>query len=680
MTGKRDELFVIERDGVFVLPVLHERLEFADVVRSSFERLTPDAVAVEVPSSLETVWRQAVERLPSISVVVFENAAGETIYLPVHPADALVEAARSAIGRGLPMACADLDVDGYADYRDPLPDSYAAMRLGLPAFYRAFRDSVRPRDPADDRREASMAYHARRLRREGASRVLLLCGMHHAEGVAEALGREQGVPLTRPRRRNVRIVHLHPESLGEVLQEVPFYVAAYEERRAGLPAEPPRREPAAPGRDYGPFRVLSGGRGDRPDRAADALRRAARHAGWGDWQGWRRGDEPSAGADDAGGDTVPGPLDRLKLQWRLLREAEGALAAAAPDERVETWQRRNLARYSRNLARVSGQLVVDLFDLLVAARGCVSENFAYEAHALATAYPRQTESAPGLPTARIRADEMFDGVRRIRLHRRLRRRKREDWHRLLRRRREEGRPGEWIAGLLDGEGLCSYPPEDEIVENFGRYLRSRGKLILSEERSRSVPFTTSVLDGIDVRETIRHKPEGKIYVRELGRVPGGVGSVVVILDEDDDPAGEKFPYTQTWLGEHEQESDMAFYSTAPERGIVGPGICRVTYGGFVLCRPPRRMRDVWTDADYRLAERKSEVLLLAALDYSEERVVVFVGPRPPRPLLHQVAARVDRRILHVPIGTLSPSTLRRIRVMHILSGQQRRSIAKEYIW
>ena len=125
---------------------------------------------------------------------------------------------------------------------------------------------------------------------------------------------------------------------------------------------------------------------------------------------------------------------------------------------------------------------------------------------------------------------------------------------------------------------------------------------------------------------------------------------------------------------------MAFYCTSPEQAIVGPGISRVTYGGFLLCYPPRRMRDVWSDADYRMAERKSEVLLLAALDYSEERVVVFVGARPPRPLLHQLAARIDRRVLHVPIGTLSPSTIRRIRVMHILSGQQKRSIAKDYIW
>ena len=77
---------------------------------------------------------------------------------------------------------------------------------------------------------------------------------------------------------------------------------------------------------------------------------------------------------------------------------------------------------------------------------------------------------------------------------------------------------------------------------------------------------------------------------------------------------------------------MAFYSTRPEHGIVGPGICRCEYGGFLMSYPPRRLVDVWADPDYRLAESKAERLLLAALDYSQDRVVVHVAARPPRSL------------------------------------------------
>jgi hypothetical protein len=306
----------------------------------------------------------------------------------------------------------------------------------------------------------------------------------------------------------------------------------------------------------------------------------------------------------------------------------------------------------------------------------VSDNFAWEAHRIALAYPEQAAVATDAPTARIRADEIHDGVRRMHIRRMVRRPKRPDWSSLLRRRRKDERwDGEWLEGF-DGETICSYPPEDIVVEDFGRYLKRRGKNVLSEEQARSVPFTSSVLDGIDVRETIRHWSEGKIYVRELGRVPGEVGSLVVIFDEDE----ERYPHLQTWLGEHDQESDMAFFCTDPTQAVVGPGICRTTYGGFLLSYPPQRMLDVWSDPDYRIAESRAETLLMAALDYTTERIVVHVAPRPPRPILQQLAVRLGLKVLHLPLGALSPSTVRRIRVMHILSGHDKRKTARDFIW
>jgi hypothetical protein len=664
-----DSVFPFVRDGVHILPVLHERIEYADLVRLAMAELEPDAVAVEVPSSLETRWIQGVDRLPAASVLLYETGAGQTIYLPIQPADPMVEAARAARERGVGVCCADLDVDGYADYRDPVPDAYALLRLGVASVLEAFRQLNRPRDRGDRPREACMAYHARRLRSAGAERVLLVCGMHHADGVARQLERDQGIPLTPPVRKNVRLVHLHPQSLAEVWSELPFYVAAYEARRRGWPAEPEHETPEPAGRSYGPFRVLSGGRGDDPQRMRDAVARAAR-------QGTARTSTwPASGRAE-----LPGPVDRLRLQWSLVRESERALAASSPDEEVQAWQRRLLARYTRNLALASGRLVVDLFDLLAAARGCVSENFAWELHRLAVAYPPQGETARDLATARIRADELYDGVRRLRLFRRIRRPKRPDWRRLFRRgRRSERWAGEWLEGF-DVNAICSYPPEDILVEDFGRYLRGRGKSVLSEEQARTVPFTTSVLDGIDVRETIRNWHEGRIMVRELGRAPGEVGSVIVIFDDESPRDEPRYPYLQTWHGEHDQESDMAFYCTDPAQGIVGPGICRTTYGGFLLSHPPRRMADVWTDPDYRMAESKAEVLLLAGIDYTTEPMVVYVAARPPRSILFQLAARMDLKIVYLPLGSLSPATLKRIRVMHILSGQDKRGLARDYIW
>jgi hypothetical protein len=125
---------------------------------------------------------------------------------------------------------------------------------------------------------------------------------------------------------------------------------------------------------------------------------------------------------------------------------------------------------------------------------------------------------------------------------------------------------------------------------------------------------------------------------------------------------------------------MAFYATNPFEHVVGPGILRAEYGGFLMSYPPRRLTDVWHDIDYLFAESKSETLLLAALDFSLERFVVYVAAKPPRSIFRTIAAQSGRKIVYIPIGQLSPITLKKIRVLHILDGYDKRSTAKDYIW
>lgn len=367
-------------------------------------------------------------------------------------------------------------------------------------------------------------------------------------------------------------------------------------------------------------------------------------------------------------------LERPRVQMDLLREAE-AKYTESTGEKIAHWQRRMIARFTRNLAQISGDLVANVYDLAVAARSVVDDNYGWEVWQMANRYLAQQEKCD-LETVRLSAGEIWINTKKLRIRRRLPRPKQRLKPTGLKPRKREKFPGEW-ARQTTGDAICSYPPEDLVIEDYGRFLKTKAKALLSEERVRVEPFTTSILDGIDIRETIRNWHRRKIYVRKADRLAGEVGAVVVIFDEDRE---DHYQYLTTWLGEHQNESDMAFYSTFPFEHLVGPGIGRAEYGGFLMTLPPRRLYDVWSDSDYDFVESKPERLLMAALDYSVERFVVYVGARPPRSIFRSIASHLGRKILYVPIGQLSPTKLKKLRVVHVLDSYERRAEAKEYLW
>jgi hypothetical protein len=360
------------------------------------------------------------------------------------------------------------------------------------------------------------------------------------------------------------------------------------------------------------------------------------------------------------------------LVWRV-----GA-ASYAEQTRIDTsrWQRRLFFDFVRRYARIRGQLVGGLYEWVVGARGVGDDNLAWEVFDVSRCYPWQEESAE-IDTARVDGDLLDLGTRTVRFRRRFMRVKQRPIAVPVRARPTADEPGVWLQAF-QGDGICSYPPEDIVVEDWGRHLKRRAVSILSAEHSHSEPFTTSMLDGIDLRETLLRLHEGRIWVHERGRDVGSAGSVVMIFDED--RGGSTFPYLMSWLGEHEQESDMALYATDPLQQVVGPGIMRATYGGFMLTYPPGRLFDVWRDPDYRAAHLKPEVLLMAAIDYSIDKLVVHVGPRPPGSRMRDYAAARGRRVVYLPLGSLSPVSLRAVRTVHILAGRDKREIAKDYVW
>ncbi len=647
--------------GVAVLPILHGRLEFAWMVRKAIEKLTPAALAVELPDSLGDAVHRAVGRLPLLSVVEYADASGRPVYLPIEPADALVEAVRRGHELGIPVHLVDRDVDTYPQSRDRYPDALASESVGARTFLRTALECAahNPRGPEDDAREQTMAHNVAalvRARNPAAgpdSVVLLICGLHHARAVIDLLrgmlagSQPPPTPLRRVKRDDVRIHHLSEASSREVLAELPFVNAAYERSRGTAP-------PSA--------------QGIAPTATVVDLFTRARQA--------PRIDPFRTPAPPEPPEDRPRATGRMGLLLALCQEARAAHKERT-GETLRPGALMQLLRYACRYAYLEGGLGPDLYQLVIAARGFVDDNYAHEVWEVATHYPWQT-TRPEFAAFDLSLRDLHDRVRTIRFHPKTMQRR----HRLMRvikPRPKEKRPGEW-AEQFDGDSMCSYPPEDLALEHYGAFLRRRTERVLTASQTIVEPFTTNLYDGVDVRETVRNWHSGTLYVRRELAIKGKPGAVVVIFEDELLTADEpKFPWHMTWQGEHAEEGDMALYATDPFERTVGPGIGRALYGGFLLNRPPGTMFGVWEDPFYRDARSKAERLLLAALDHTSERLVVYVAPSPPRQSLRQLAQRMDRKIVHVPLGQLSPITLKRLRVFHVLSDRTARSNARGYI-
>ena len=375
---------------------------------------------------------------------------------------------------------------------------------------------------------------------------------------------------------------------------------------------------------------------------------------------------------------VPYEPDRLKANSELINIALKNLWKN-DKERLSNIQLKIMNKFARNYSLLSGGLVPGFYQLIVAARGVADDNFAYEVWEKGSDYPWQTDN-PELPVLDLKGDDLYIDQMKIRFHRRIKTSRRRLVPIPVKKKRQENIPGEWKRDF-NRQFICSYPQEDVVIEGYGRHLQKRALEIKSEENSRVVPFQTSMMDGIDIRQTIRDLHRGRIYVRENIPLKGKVGSVVVIFDEDIPEKGgrEGFPWKVTWLGEHDQESDMSFYSTPAGEVMDGPGISRCQYGGFMLTYPPMRVFDIWRDNYFKSARNKPEKLLMAAIDYCVEKNVVYVAAKPPSGWCQGMAARHGKKLIYIPIGSFSNVTLKKLRQFHVLEGHHVRKFAHQYI-
>lgn len=695
-------------DGrLLIVPVYHSKVTFAGVVRDAFDRFKPDVVAVELPPDIRENVLDAVQRLPFLSVVGYveeddvptghivpDGTTGDgqpafTVqlhprytYVPVHPGDGMIEAIRLATERRVHVEFIDTIIDGYVPDVMEMPDEEAIHHL---AGFDEFKELVTARmdgsrsNPVDRDREACMATRVLDLIAGGKTVLCVIGFVHHAR-LRDLIERGARVAVQAARGHDEQqVFDVDPASADLILGDMPFVEYLHELARM-----------LARTRDHAT--LIEGIAGMKVTFFERTEQRERGEATSG------QDDGGAAGPGGAGKPAVEDArwLDAMRRTTSMeVRALSGKpftrqlaiemLFATASTVYVEYFARKpvppsalaGLAQHLRNWAALRGKLIPSLDQVALAAKGFVNDEFAGIVLDMARCYPF-VDPAPPYPTVHHDAGDVLKGAGNILLRNRFPSQRRS-WMRLpIKRRPKERYPGEWGDKWRSTRGMCSYPPEDTKEETFFNQLRQRAMHQLEERHVKIHEFTSSLLDGVDFRETMRRWSEKKVFVKEIVPVIGKAGSVVVIFDEDERDA---FTNKVTWWAEHGQESDMAFYATFPEDHLVGPGIARIEIGGMVSIFPPRHVPEIWTM--FRAQEatfKKHEILALAGITFSAERFIPYIADNPPSKRLERIAAARGRVLVHVPLWKLSTETVESTRYLHVLAGKGVRRYAGEYIF
>ena len=340
-----------------------------------------------------------------------------------------------------------------------------------------------------------------------------------------------------------------------------------------------------------------------------------------------------------------------------------------------------LQRFARNLALVARRLTPSKYQFLLAAKNTINDDFAFQLLRLIDHYPFFEEDS-ALPEMKMEQDEEegeADGEKLV-LRLRLPRAVQEELAGEpleFQEPAEEQEQGSWNERWEDGEHHVSHMPQDSRLEAFFQYIRDKCRRILSDQQVRLQELQASLMDGLDMRETLRNLPLGKIIVREQLPGIGDVGPVVVIFHRPGEET--QYPHEQMWFAEHTGESDLALYSTEPGIKLDGPGISRCQYGGVLSLYPPTGRARVWGNPRYAGTESRADLLLKAAIDRSRKPIVAYVASQGPSAEMLSLATSRGIHILYVPLDTLSAETLKRVRTFHVLADRDVRPLAHMYI-
>ena len=334
-------------------------------------------------------------------------------------------------------------------------------------------------------------------------------------------------------------------------------------------------------------------------------------------------------------------------------------------------------QYVRNLTLMENRLTPDLYTLITAAKQFSGDPFAIAVLEAAREYPFQDIEPSTIESLVLGIDKAISSDNNsINMKNRLSEIQTE-WRGVkLKPEPDTKKQTQWKYNW-NPYGQCSWPPEDDQIESFNTHVREQSKLLLSNDLARSEKFTSSLKDGVDLRDTLRNWHEGGIYVKEIPASRGRVEIVVFIFDIEPNP--KNYSWCQTWYAEHNEESTLCFFATDYMNDMVGPGVGRATYGGCMMIYPPRPIPDIWKDPRIHIGKTLEEKLLEAAFFHSQEKHITIVTPCLPKSLWRKISYKYNKSIVHIPLKRFSNQTIEKIRRFHVLNGREIRSFANHFI-
>ncbi len=636
-------------DRITCLPVVHGSGDCAMAVRRWLLEHPCDCIAVELPESFKEAVIAGVENLPKPSIVIqpaqsgFESQlqqehswqpddedsddesdedAATCSYVPIDPCQPVIMALRVALGEHWPIEFCDLETAQFEPIAAAMPDPYALKTVPLERFATAILPSIpRPFQQQANDRIRHMAHRLCELEKRHKN-IVVLCNI-----------------LSWP-------------WLHEAYREAANAQQPEQTTTSDTPPELPVGDDVAPAESFAV----------NPNSLIFLFGELPYITGLYEQARMQLEDDTNLSIDGVKQLLMSARSSYLQDLGKRARKITPLLLMQC-------------LKYTRNLTILEHRMTPDLYTIATSAQQILGDQFAVHAIDTARNYPFYDESASesvtlGIDQARLPNGDTVSIVSRLpgqpvswrsmELKRKPTKLEREKWQM------------QW-----NPMSQCSWPPEDNVIESFRTRVMDRAKAIIGADLARSEKFSSSIKDGIDIRETLRHWYDGDIYVKVNPPSIGKLDCCIMLFDTPADP--REYTWRATWFAEHEEESTLAFFATDFRQEMVGPGIGLATYGGSMFLYPPVSIRDIWQDPNLDFADSLEDRLVAAACLHARERQIAFLSEKPPTAAFRNFARRSHKNLVHIPMSHFNDAMVQQLRMVHVLNGHQVRSFAEQFI-